>query len=435
MIDARVLDRFLSHSRIKLNLILMTAKFLTWFTRIGAVLGGIFLLTRWFQWLSLGIGDWFLISSLGGLIGLIISWRQRLGNYAAASWLDEHFKNNELLSSALVCLQRDCSGSFDQRILDAANEFSSKPNRVKWPVKYLFKQTGKAIALVLLFTAVLFFLTPVLHSPNLKSTGLKQSIGNISSQNSRQLDVESPRTLAKILFPQDERMAMLAERAFREGNLAVLQNLLRDAELNTEQQIAESASFEERNRLRSEVEQRRQLMDALLAESEQKNRMVAKGQKGKDPDSSEFADQDQDGNNETQTKNRLAQENNQKNDRLNQPEGRTANPNPYDSTPYGGNKAGDGHNSNKGNWGKIAARTGKEETIISKNKDSQVLEYLLPGKNSRLPLSQVVPDAERSAEAAIHRQGIPFEYEDFIRNYFLLLTQESKDAAIKEAQK
>lgn len=438
MIETRLLYRLLSQSRIKLNLIYMIAKFLSFFTWTGAVSGGVFILVRCTQWLSVKTEFWFLISSVGGLIGVIISWRHRLDEYATASWLDEHFKNNELLSSALVCLKRGCSGSFDQRILDAANEFSNKSNQVKWPLKYLFKQTGKAVALVLFFTVVFFYLTPFLHGrnfTNIDSVAHKESIANQSRQNSRQLDVESPRALAKMLFPQDERMAMLAERAFREGNLAVLQNLLRDAELNMERLMAESISLEQRNRLKSEVEQRRQLMETLLAQSQQKNQMVSRDQKVENPDLSQLADQDMDDNNKTGEKNPLAQRNNNKNDQLSQTKRKTTSPNPYESLPYGGNKAGDGHNPNKGKWGKITSRTGKEETIISKNKDSQVLEYLLPGKNARLPLSQVVPDAERSAEAAIHRQGIPFEYEDFVRNYFLLLAQESKEAAIKEAQK
>lgn len=195
--------------------------------------------------------------------------------------------------------------------------------------------------------------------------------------------------------------------------------------------MASMANPEELGRLKNEVEQRRQLMDTLISKSQQQNQSDSSPQEGEELVSSQL-DRDEKGNEARSKDDRLAQGNNP--DQGDRKEMTDAAQNQTGGMPAGGNKAGTGHHSNRGKWGEIIARTGREETIISKNKDSQILEYVLPGKDARIPLAQIVPDAERTAEAAIHRQGIPFEYEDFIRNYFLLLTQESKEAAKKEAQ-
>jgi hypothetical protein len=434
MSDARIsLPRFLAFHRFRLNLILVTAKLLTWFTGTGMVFGVIFLMVHWLSRIPVGVVNWLMLSLCGGLIGMAIGRRKRLDNYAAAGWLDEHLKTGELLSAALVCLNRDCSGCFDHQILESAATFVDKSYRIRWPVRYLLKRTAMAVMIVSCVTLGLNYWFPFSRNSKgsfLNSTGVKEAVEKLSSQD-RQLVVESPRTLSKMLFPEDERMAILAERAFREGNLAVLQNLLKDAELNMERLMAEAANPDEQRRLKNEIEQRKQLMDTLIAQSQQEkqNFPQPKNGEGEIPPEEEGFERE---NEQTGKDGSLAQSfNSGQGDRNQMKEGAQ---NHSNSLPAGGNKAGAGHHPKQGKWGEVAARTGREETIISKNKDSQTLEYVLPGKDARIPLSQVVPDAERSAEAAIHRQGIPFEYEDFIRNYFLLLAKESKEATKEEAQ-
>jgi hypothetical protein len=435
MSDARTtLSRFLASQRFRLNLILVTVKFITWFTGTGIVFGIITLVVHWFSRIPVGVVNWLMLSLCGGLIGMAIGRRQRLDNHAAAGWLDEHFQNDQLLSAALVCSNRDCSGCFDHRILKSAEIFIAKSYRIKWPVKYLLKRTAMAVMLVSCVTLGLNY-WPQFSSNSkgsfLNSPGVKEAVEKLSPQDDRQLVVESPRALSKMLFPEDERMAMLAERAFREGNLAVLQSLLRDAELNMERLMAIAANPDEQRRLKNEIEQRKQLMDNLIAQSQQGKQNFPQPKNGEGDMLSENEGNERE-KEQTRKDSSLAQGDiPDQGDRNQMKETAQDHSN---ALPAGGNKAGSGHNPQQGKWGKVAARTGREETIISQNKDSQTLEYVLPGKDARMPLSQVVPDAERSAEAAIHRQGIPFEYEDFIRNYFLLLAKESKEAIKEEAQ-
>lgn len=435
MSDARItLARFLAFHRFRLNLILVTAKLIAWFTGTGVVFGIIILMVHWFSRIPVGVVTWLTLSLCGGLAGMAVGWRQRLDNYAAAGWLDEHLKTGELLSAALVCSNRDCSGCFDHRILKSAATFIDNSYRIRWPVRHLLKRTAMAIIVVCCVTLGLNYWLPFSRNSKgsfFNSAGVKEAVEKFSSQDDRQLVVESPRTLSKMLFPEDERMAILAERAFREGNLAVLQSLLKDAELNMERLMAKAANPDEQRRLKNEIEQRKQLMDTLIAQSyqEKQNLPQPKNGEGENPTEQEGFERE---NEQTRKDGSLAQWfNSGQGDRNQMKEGTQDHSN---SLPAGGNKAGAGHSPKQGKWGKVTARTGREETIISKNKDSQTLEYVLPGKDARIPLSQVVPDAERSAEAAIHRQGIPFEYEDFIRNYFLLLAKESKEATKKEAQ-
>jgi hypothetical protein len=55
-----------------------------------------------------------------------------------------------------------------------------------------------------------------------------------------------------------------------------------------------------------------------------------------------------------------------------------------------------------------------------------VFETILPESGARVPLSQVLPDRRRSAEAALDRTSTPLEFENAVRQYFLSLSQEAK---------
>ena len=43
-----------------------------------------------------------------------------------------------------------------------------------------------------------------------------------------------------------------------------------------------------------------------------------------------------------------------------------------------------------------------------------------------MPLLKILPDFSRAAESALARDGIPLEYDDFVKSYFLQLTKETK---------
>ena len=428
--------QFLAKSRAKLNLVLIAAKFLTWLYWAAAVSGVTLLIGSWSGWLHNPIPIWALISLGGGLAGLSVGWRRRLDGPAVARWLDEHLASGEILSAALLCINRGYSGRFDERIIDAAAELVQRSAQIKWPVRFLLKQAYLAVGIMVLFSIGLIYLTPLSNNnPDfgpLKPVGAKKRVAE-GTRRSERPAVESPRTLAKLFFPEDVRMSMLAERALREGDLLLLQELLRDAELSLEGRKPEGDNPDEASRLKTEIKRRRQLMESLIAASEEVNEGAPPEDR---PNGSSQPDPAGQGRGGQRSGKELARSGGPDlNQVFNETETKTENENFFDYLPNGGPNAGTGHNQDKGNWGPVTARTGREARIISQNKDSRILEYILPGKNSPLPLTEVIPDSKRAAEAGIYREGIPYEYEAVIRNYFLLLSEETKAAAIKEAQK
>ncbi len=62
---------------------------------------------------------------------------------------------------------------------------------------------------------------------------------------------------------------------------------------------------------------------------------------------------------------------------------------------------------------------------MKSSKDNPALEFINPGKGTRIPLSRILPGLQKSAEAAISREEIPEEYEDFVGSYFKELSREA----------
>jgi hypothetical protein len=60
---------------------------------------------------------------------------------------------------------------------------------------------------------------------------------------------------------------------------------------------------------------------------------------------------------------------------------------------------------------------------VEPSKDAPFFELVLPGQEASAPISGLVADSRRSAEAALSREGLPLEYEDFVRSYFLSLSK------------
>jgi hypothetical protein len=66
------------------------------------------------------------------------------------------------------------------------------------------------------------------------------------------------------------------------------------------------------------------------------------------------------------------------------------------------------------------------QVVIPSRGAPGVFETILPESGARVPLSQVLPDRRRSAEAALDRTSTPLEFENAVRQYFLSLSQEAK---------
>jgi hypothetical protein len=51
---------------------------------------------------------------------------------------------------------------------------------------------------------------------------------------------------------------------------------------------------------------------------------------------------------------------------------------------------------------------------------------VLPGGEASQAVSKLAPASSRAAEAAMTRESLPLEYEDFVRSYFLALSKGEK---------
>jgi hypothetical protein len=61
--------------------------------------------------------------------------------------------------------------------------------------------------------------------------------------------------------------------------------------------------------------------------------------------------------------------------------------------------------------------------VLDADKEGSFFELVLPGQSASKPVGELVPDSRRSAESAMAREDLPFEYQDFISSYFLSLSK------------
>jgi hypothetical protein len=74
-------------------------------------------------------------------------------------------------------------------------------------------------------------------------------------------------------------------------------------------------------------------------------------------------------------------------------------------------------------WGSIEPSKSEKKATLELKDDSSFFELVLPGENASIPLSSLLPSSKRAAESAMSREGIPYEYLDFVRSYFMALTK------------
>jgi hypothetical protein len=87
-------------------------------------------------------------------------------------------------------------------------------------------------------------------------------------------------------------------------------------------------------------------------------------------------------------------------------------------------KAGEGHSDKPGQFtSDTSASKGAQTYLVQRNRDG-TLEFVMPGKDARVPLAAVLPGSQQAAEQALAKEGVPMEYEDFVRWYFQQLSQE-----------
>jgi hypothetical protein len=376
---------------------------------------------------------WAGLCLAGAIAGAFASRKSFMSEEGAARWLDSRLGGDETLAAAVACARSGSEGRFDSEIASKAEALLPRAASLRPPAAPSAKRGGIA-ALACLIGAYAIFLA---GSPS-ASMGGADAKGR--SRNPLGLDGKAATAAAAIeeggpaaakfaseLFPGDKRMAMLTERALREGRIDDLRELLKAAGLDIDSKLAGKLADAERKKLAAE---RERLGDASNSLSMAMSAIAAA--KGGEPGSPGEGGAAEGGAGEGG--------------------GSASDPRPKGSSPNaasgggegadgggkgggegggpgnagGAGRGGPGYGSgsgSEGDWGGIKPSSGKDSVTLPSPKDPSYFELVLPGSESSSPISAMAASRRRSAEAAIKREDLPREYEDFVRSYFLTLSK------------
>ncbi|HYH02750.1 MAG TPA: hypothetical protein VEC37_06595 [Bacillota bacterium] len=423
-----------------LNLICIGTRVLQALFWCGTFSGLLLWALRLTRWPGITWHLWFTTLVPIGAAGLFWGWLRWVKLTGAAHWLDEHLGNHELFSAALHCLKPDSQEVFSEPILAAAEAAVAEKPKIQWPYRSLvFNAVGAICG---------FALVMVLFTWQFNGNGVKTNPAQAKQFREQYAILDeivagdgnpaqcTPRIMARILFAHDIVKANQAERALTEGDFEQLAELVSQAEREIKQKYARTENPEVKKQLAAEqkkLEKATRLLDpenrddSLESEYQEQGLVANAAQQGGDsktvsgrlPASGSPAGKGQ------RAGNRQAAGSNPGDD-----------DDPYnDYSAETPSQAGDGKGSKDGNWGKVAARSGTERLLITSRKDGPTLEFLLPDKTTKVPLSQVLPASRRTAESAVQRDGVPAEYQHFVSNYFTELTQQTNRTKAKEDSK
>jgi hypothetical protein len=374
---------------------------------------------------------WACIAAAGTAVGAARGLGARMGTAAAARWLDERLGGEELLSAALVCVGRGRSGRFDDEVLAAAEGRAALAAGVKVPWRPTARKAALAAAAAAASVLALVLARPLDVSFAASSEALRRaavSRGSTARAWASEAEIRAAASaLAASLFPDDKRMATLAQRALREGRLDDFRDILRGADIDLSSRIDRTVSELEKKKLTRERDLLRDAMSSIAS-----NAGASADRKDRDEGSSgaqDGAEGDGEG------------------------AGSAGGSGPGPGDREGGGTAGEGQGEGGGEggasgaggpggegagaggagWGEgsgsqarrapVEAASGGGAVSLDLADDSSFFELVLPGELAAAPLSSALPDSRRSAESAMAREGMPLEYRDFVRSYFMALSK------------
>lgn len=438
--------------RRRLNRVIILHRAFAW-TVPGALGAGLLVASlRTIGLESVGFPLWVVLISASAALGAVSSRRSLLDERGAARWLDARLGDHELVSAAQTCARRHASGRFDQEILERASRLAPSAASLRPPLRELAKRAGMAAVALGLGAYAILLSAPIDFSLSRRTAALSGKRGEAMSEAAAAAITEGGQAasdFAASLFPDDKRMANLAERALREGRIDDLRDLVKIAGLELDTELARKLSEIERRKLTRERERMSQAAASIaMVQSQRRSQGSASGKGGgggRDSSSGTGGSQETDrsrGGDQTGGEDRSGGQG----DLSQGSEGGPSDRQPQTPGPgKGGGKPGEqGQKSaaadSKGEagrggtdyglgTGKTAARSdlegGKEggEAVIEKPRDASFFELVLPGEKAAKPIREIAPSSRKSAESAMSREILPLEYEDFVKSYFMALSQ------------
>ncbi len=463
----------LKKTRVVLNTILVTGRLMTMLTFAAffstALTAGLYAYRMLAITIIPDIAFTYLQAAtiaVGALFGIISGLKIRMDNREAARWLDLKFKTPETFQSALRCVDAGTGrfSDFGEAIMDRVEILCEKQGRINAPWKPL---TLRAFLAGIALLASWFFASfeQAAHEPS-----VLRPLPNGAEASSAIVDQlfsagsSSPEDLAHSLFPESSDMEEQATTAIREGRLDQIKSLLKRADLELAGKIKRSVSDTERKRLR---EERDRLADIVRAMEDQGDKEETKNEdaeqegatdsysgmygslpedgSGKSPIVPDRNRMEKPGDEKTPAEssgddNKPRQKNSDTNDEPSQGGGSVENggqgtPNtiPDIGAQQGGKSEGASGQANATpgaslasprNWGPISPRALGPEAFIRPDEKAPFFMYMLPGMAPQTSPADIIDNARKSAEAALSRNSVPLDYEEFIAAYFLELMKE-----------
>jgi hypothetical protein len=439
----------LRNLRIRLNAAIVAHRALAWAAPSALAAGALVAALRALGLDAVGIPLWAGLTALGAAAGAARSRLARMDEAGAALWLDERLEDEELFSAALDCLDRGGQGPFDGAILEKAAGLVPRARSVRVPRGPLAKKAIISAAACAIGLYLVFLSSPIAGPSIARARRTAEAAASSAGDAAKAASAleeggKAAADFASSLFPDNKRMATLAERALREGRIDDLRDMLKAAGLELESKMARAISESERKKLARENERLQAAAAAMAMGMGARAPGSGKGESGS-PGRGGSA---QDGS-------------------ANSGKFAPDSENPYGSAQGGGSRGGpgtrrEGPNSGsgqgggagadgaldggdsgaidggaagrggkgygsgsgaEGDWGRVEGASGAEKAVIAPSKDASFFELVLPGHDASEPLSRIAPDSRKSAEAAMAREGVPLDYEEYVRSYFMALSQ------------
>ncbi|MCL5069574.1 MAG: hypothetical protein M1308_01540 [Actinobacteria bacterium] len=451
--QVKIIINYISLIKFKLNMIII----ITWALIISCITG---IIAGIVLFILVVIGNqnlnqysWLSIILLSFVPGVITGYIQRIDLKRAAIWIDRHLKIENVLSAALLCIDRNCDKLFDEKILEKAELLISERRKIKYPYKQFMKLIF--ISGIIFFIAIPLF-TYIPKSGYFNSTDFarKGSFKKIQKKQSI-FDNKSNKEISQMLIPLDKELAKEFEKAMKEGDYKKMEKILSENKANMQKRLNNTTNEKEKQFLLDSLRNQGEFSDELdedmkndaakKKKSEKSSSDVDSSKLNNDENNKESQKEMNDGkgektvreleeqnnqdknagenNNDVKTKSNSGQDNENNKDEKNLP-GKNDNSKNKKSTA-GSEKNPDGDkNSNSLNWEKQNMKTAKDK-INLKDEEEFSNQYILQNKDPETSFYKLIEDSQKKSEKSYIKENIPEEYKKIINNYFLDLQRKN----------
>jgi len=386
---------------------------------------------------------WTAVMLLGAAGYALWKARERLSRHQAASWLDQVGQTQGLFRAASETLDQDEPGVGGQKVLQEADRrrldfIGRRAPRI--PLRRLALRAALALALAAISVFLLVSVAPTVFRPSPMAVAVPPKADQPSAPPespgtaSREL---TPQEAAKRLFPEDSRLAALAEQALASGDPGALDTLLQQPSSGSGPAGSRSRDGSPGGNENGPSQQGGQPGEEAGASPSR-----PPGGQGKDMGSASdpARAQNQGEGPQAGASKKPSDGSGQGSQPPSNPGQRSggrgagrpgqsgeAEPNPQ----IAGGPPGTAH-SEAPLRSSVEAGSSDRKIVLKDKENPGIFEYVLPGTGLKVPTAQVLADSRRSAEAIISRTAPPLEFENTIRDYFLSLSSQQNASQPQE---